>query len=143
MTKTALLMGGIPYGSQMELGWWLAPESFKTAGGECPMSYDHWVNDAYVYEHLASWFVTPAGVTVMHNLDLSQPQERQAYELALAGRLKLSYGRGASPEETRARVATKRGRQLPVIHKPLVLPVEHWSYTVDPAFPQSPVKIII
>ena len=145
MSKTALLMGGIPYGARMESGWFLAPASFPIKGGECPMSYDHWLQqgDDYIFSYSASWFITAAGVTMLHNLDLTRPQERKVYDMAQAGQAFLSYGRGSSPAVTRARVASKNGRQQPKVNRPWIVPLEHWAYVKTPAFPQQPpVKII-
>jgi len=147
----AILTGFIPFGASHPTGWYITPETFPIKSGSSPVCFDHWLEDPYTYRYPARWELTSEGVKMVHTVDLTREKEVLIMGWARTGKLFLSFGRGSSPAATRASVASSEYHTAPrmadaekiVKNTPIILPIEHWSYCLNPASkPQPAVKVI-
>lgn len=148
--QSALLLGGIPFHIEREVTRrYLTADSFPTKYGRVPACWKHWRADSYVFQNAGTFFVTQAGLSWLHVLDLTQEREREVLALARRGELFLSHGKGATPDATRALV--ERWRRLSANAAPATPSaepakyerVEHMAYTEHAAYPQEPVTVLL
>ena len=140
----ALVAGGIPAGLVDAMGHVVTVDTFPIKGGQnTPVCYEHWRDDDYTFTRGASWFVTDAGASFLHWLDLARPLEAHIYQHIANGIMYLSWGKGATAAALK--VVQQPPQPKPVNPRPrrIILPIEHWSYTLSPAYHQQPpIKII-
>ena len=147
----AILEGFIPFYASHPTGWHISPKTFPVKSGSAPVCFDHWLNDTYTYRYLAKWEVTDKGIKMIHWIDPTREKELAIMGWARSGKLFLSFGTGAAPAATRASVARSDYHNAPtmaaakkiVSNSPLLLPVEHWAYTLNPASKPQPAVIVV
>lgn len=144
MILTGLVYFGRP---RQPDGGYLTRESFGAIYGAVPVCWAHWREGDYIHASPALWFVTDAGLEIMHALDEAQPEERKIADLLRAGvPLFWSHGLTATPEETRRRVArynarTNYGLAAAYNERPLTGEViAHLSLFTAASFDQEPVS---
>jgi len=146
--QKVLIIGGIAAGSRCEQNTIMEPSAYTKTAGDCNMLLEHGGDNDIICNEPANWTISAAGLLVLHWLDLTRIAEKAILNLVQDGRMFISFGRGRSPLETRAKVAAydqgRRGAPSVRYEHPraITLPIEHISYTLRPSFQQAALKTI-